>query len=56
MTKIEKKKKPGSCLKGNDTYQQGSFGQFTLLYTSRDGDDVTFAGDKLLWTDFAIFM
>lgn len=58
MTKIEKKKKkmPSSCLKENDTNQQGSFGQFTLLCTSRDGNDVTFAGDKLLWTDFAIFM
>lgn len=58
MIKMEKnkKKKPPSCLKEIDTYQQGGFGQFTLLRTPRDRDDVTFAGDKLLCADLAVFM
>lgn len=57
MIKSEKKKKKkSSCLKETDTYQQGGFGQFTLLCTPRDRDDVTFTGYELLWTDLAVFM
>lgn len=39
------------------THQQGNLSQFTLLSSPRDGDDVTFARNKLgLDTDVTIFL